>query len=59
MRASLTSCNLFVKSNYFFLRPSENDPIYMIDAEKFVGFTIIKVEICQQNYFIKSNFRWL
>ena len=64
----------WVNFNYFFyiildcilvqVYCSEQDPIYLIHAEKFC-FTIVNLEICQQNYFTKrklmnklGNFGW-
>ena len=81
MRESLISCNSFVRGifvglnfNCFFytildcilvrVYCSEHDPIYLIHAEKFC-FTMVKIEICQQNHFTKrklmnklGNFGW-
>ena len=71
MRLSLINRNSFVRSifaglnfNYFFytildciLVPvycSKHDPIYLINTEKFC-FTILKIEICQQNDFTKRK----
>ena len=71
MRESLISCNSFVRSifvclnfNYFFYNIldcilvrvycTEHVPIHLNLAEK-ICFTIVKIEICQQNYSTKRN----